>query len=125
MAERDFGGRDLVQENIHVHEMELRKRVAFGKQALRSPIHTRKVHIGVHKKIQKNKRAQWSNEALTLAIKALNEGYKMSEVCKKYKISRSSLRDHVVGRTKGRKMGPKTILSQKEEQNYVSTLASW
>ena len=39
MAEKDLGGRDLVQENLPVHEMELRKRAAFGNEALRSPTH--------------------------------------------------------------------------------------
>ena len=62
------------------------------------------------------RRAQWSNEALYLAIEALDEGYKISEVSRKYKISRSFLKDHLVGRSRGRKMGPKTLLRNDEEQ---------
>ena len=61
------------------------------------------------------KRGQWSNEALNLAIERIDQGYTMAEVSRKYKIPRSSLGDHIMERTKGRKMGPKTILSQEEE----------
>ena len=65
------------------------------------------MHVELPKKIAKSQRAQWSSEALYLAIEGLDDGYKMSEVCEKYNIPSSSLRDHVVGRFKGRKMGPK------------------
>ena len=48
-----------------------------------SPKQPRKLHVEAHKSIAKTKRAQWSSEALHLAVEKLNEGYKMNEVCKK------------------------------------------
>ena len=36
-----------------------------------------------------------------MAIDGLNQGYSMTDVYKKYRIPRSSLRDHYEGRTKG------------------------
>ena len=80
------------------------------------------------KNIQKTKKGHWSNEALRLAIEALDEGGAWSEVSAKYKIPRSSIRDHVIGRIIGRKMGPKTVLSTNEEQklcDYISLIVSW
>ena len=75
-------------------EVNHRKRAPIEKQPLRSLIQPRKIHVGVQKKIQKTKRGQWSNEALHLAIEAFDEGYAMSQVSAKYKICRSSIRDH-------------------------------
>ena len=102
-----------------------RKRWNPSKQALMSPKNPRKVHEGPQKKIAKSKRAQWSTEALHLAIEGLGQGWKMSEVCEKYNIPRSSLRDHVVGRSRDRKMGPKTILTKDEEEKlceYINVM---
>ena len=39
----------------------------------------------------------------------------MSEVCKKFNIPRSLLKDHIVGKFRRRKTGPKAILSMDEE----------
>ena len=49
-----------------------RKSWNSSKQALRSPKNPRKVHEGPQKKIAKSKRAQWSTEALHLAIEGLD-----------------------------------------------------
>ena len=71
---------------------------------------------------------QWSNEALHLAIEGLDEGYKINEVCKKYNIPRSLLRDDVVGKCRRRKMGPKTVLSMDEEEKlceYIKLMVKW
>ena len=54
-----------------------------------------------------------------MAIDGLDQGFSMADVCKKYKISRSSLRDHYEGRTKKRKMGPKTTLTKEKEDKLV------
>ena len=62
------------------------------------------------------------------AIEALDQGHKMSEVCLKYGIPRSSLRDHVEGRTRTRRMGPNTILTQEEEcqlVDYIQMMVLW
>ena len=56
-----------------------------------------------------------SIQALCLAIDALDNGYKFSEVCMKYEIPRSSLRDHYVEITKSTKIGPKGVLTMEEE----------
>ena len=73
-------------------------------------------------------RSQWSNESLELAIEGLGQGYKIFEVCEKYNIPRSSLRDHFLGKSRGRKMGPKTVLSTKEEEKlceYIDLMVNW
>ena len=52
----------------------------------------------------------------------------MSQVCAKYGIPRASLRDHLVGRTRGRKMEPKTVLIMAEEEelvNYIHLMLHW
>ena len=63
-----------------------------------------------------------------MAIERFDEGYKISEVCEKYNIPRSLLRDHIVDRSKGKKMGPKTILSMDEEEklcDYIELMVKW
>ena len=48
--------------------------------------------------------------------------------CEKYNIPRSSLRDHVLGRSIGRKMGPETILTKDEEIelcDYIDEMLKW
>ena len=44
--------------------------------------------------------------------------YKISECSKAFNIPRSSLRDHLSGRTTSKKVGAKTILT-KQEQGFV------
>ena len=90
-----------------------------AKQPLISPKTPRKHAIGMKRKLAKYKRRQWSDEALKLAIEALDQGHKMSKVCLKYGIPKSSLRDHVEGSTKTRRMGPNTILTQEEKCQLV------
>ena len=73
-------------------------------------------------------RSQWSTESLELAIEGLDQGYKIFEVCEKYNIPRSSLRDHFLGKSRGRKMGPKTVLSAQEEEkvcDYINLMVNW
>ena len=73
-------------------------------------------------------RSQWSSESLELAIEGLDQGYKISEVCEKYNIPRSSLRDHFLGKSRGRKMGPKTVLSAEQEEklcDYIDLMVNW
>ena len=64
-------------------------------------------------------RGQWSHESFKIAMNALDQGYKMVDVCMKYEIPKSSLRYHYEGRTRNRKMVPKTILSKEEESKLV------
>ena len=52
----------------------------------------------------------------------------MTKVCKKYNISRFFLKDHVIGRSKGRKIGHKSILSKDEEiklYEYIDLFVKW
>ena len=61
-------------------------------------------------------------------MEGLDQGWKISKVCEKYNIPRSSLRDHVVGRPRGRKMGPKTIFTKDEEEKlceYINVMVDW
>ena len=48
-------------------------------------------------------------------MECYNLGYKISECCEAFNIPRSSLRDHLSGRTTTRKIGAKTILTNEEE----------
>ena len=54
-----------------------------------------------------------------MAIDGLDQGYSMTEVSKKYKILRSSLRDQYEGKIKGRKMGLKIVLTKVGESKSV------
>ena len=65
-------------------------------------------------------RAKWSDQDLKDAISCLDIGYTIKEVCEAFSILRTSLRDHYEGRVKGRKMGPKSILTKEEEENLVA-----
>ena len=48
-------------------------------------------------------------------MEAIDNGHKYSKVSAHYGIPKSSIRDHMNGRTKTRKMGPKGVLSEEEE----------
>ena len=50
-----------------------------------------------------------------MTIEAIYNGHKYSEVCATYGIPRSNLRDHIMGKTKSRKIGPKRVLTKEEE----------
>ena len=60
-------------------------------------------------------RAQWSDRALEMAIEAINNGHSYSKVSVEYKILRYSLRNHMNGKTRSRKMGPKGVFKSEEE----------
>ena len=80
------------------------------------------------KNLGKERRGQWTNEALQLAIQGLDDGYNMAEVSRKYKIPRSSIRDYYEGRTIQRKLEPKTILTNEEELQlveYMHLMVKW
>ena len=57
-----------------------------------------------------------------LAIDALDSGYPLSQVCKKYGIPRSGLRDHYIGKRESRKSGPQGVLIPAEEEKLVHYL---
>ena len=48
-------------------------------------------------------------------MEAIDQGYSYSQVSAEYDIPKSSLRDHVIGKTRSRKMGPKGVLTDEEE----------
>ena len=73
-------------------------------------------------KNNKKKRGLWTNKAVKLAINAVDSGYKMSQVCKQFQISRSSLRNHYEARKKNRKLGPLGGLTTVEEKELVHYL---
>ena len=54
------------------------------------------------------------------AIKALDYDYKIHEVCEAFNIPKSTLRDHYNERIKSRKMGPKCVLTNEEEDKLVA-----
>ena len=73
-----------------------------------------------------SKRAQWTSVALDLVVEAIDMEHSFSLVSAVYGIPKSSLRDRMSGKTKSRKMGPRSILSQEEERSlceYVEDMA--
>ena len=75
----------------------------------------------MHKSNGKARRGQWLDDALQMAIDGLDKGYKMIEVCSKYAISRSLLKDHYAHRTRQRKVGSKIVLTKDKEEKLVDT----
>ena len=69
----------------------------------------------VLKKIRAKRRAKWSDQDLASAIACYDIGYKLSECSKAFNIPKSSLRDHLSGKTNSRKIGTKTIFTKQEE----------
>ena len=67
-------------------------------------------------------RAQWTDEALKEAIQAIDDGYTMEGVSIHYSIPRTSLRDHISGKTISRKMGPAPTLTKGEEVALIHYL---
>jgi hypothetical protein len=89
-------------------------------------IHKNADSIGM--KNQGKKRGAWTNKALKAALDALDDGHKMAEVSKHYKIPRTSLRDHANGKTKCRKYGAKGVLTKEEEKylcQYLEEMVRW
>ena len=84
-----------------------RKNSSIAKENLKSPQKLWKPRNGFKKVGPQINGKKWTNEALKLAIEGINQGYRINEVSKKYGIPRSFLRDHMEGRTRGRRMGPK------------------
>ena len=68
-------------------------------------------------------RSNWSEEDLVKAIDCYDIGYKISDCIKAFNISRSSLRDHLSGRTTSRKIGPKIVLIKQEEGMIITYIA--
>ena len=127
IQEGDLATEGWIEDGLSLHEDALdslrlgvshRKRDLALKEPVRSPIQSTKI-IWSPKKRAKTKMTQWSNEKLELAIKGLDQGYKMFQMYTKYEIPQSSLRDHLVESLKGRKMGPKIVLSMDEERKLI------
>ena len=53
-----------------------------------------------------------------MAIEAIDNGHKYSNICIMYGIPKTSLRDHISGKTKSRKMDPKGLLTKEEESTF-------
>ena len=61
-----------------------------------------------------------------MAMEAIDNGHSYSKVCDEYKIPRSSLKDHMNGKTRFKKMGPKSVLTAEEEialYHYIEEMA--
>ena len=74
------------------------------------------------RKLASKKRGQWSNGALKAAFEALDNGYKMKDVCQKYGIPSSSLRDYYLDKRKCRKLGAAAFLIKDEKAELVQYL---
>ena len=60
-------------------------------------------------------RGNWIDEDLVKTIDCYDLEYKISDCVKAFNIPRSSLRNHLSGKTTTRKSGPKTIPTRQEE----------
>ena len=60
-------------------------------------------------------RGNWTNDFLTKALDCYDLGFKFSDCAKTFNIPKSSLRDHLSGKTTTKRIGPKTVLSKQEE----------
>ena len=65
-------------------------------------------------------RGNWIDEDLIKAIDCYDLGYKINDCVKAFHIPRSSLRNHLSGKTKTRKIGPKIILTKQEEGMIIT-----
>ena len=73
-------------------------------------------------------RAQWSDRALELAMEVFDNDHFYSRIFAKYKILRSSIRDHMNGKTRSRKMDPKGVLTVEDETalcNYIEEMTNY
>lgn len=61
----------------------------------------------------------WTDEQLSQAIDAIENGMRIQTASDLYRIPTSSLRDHLYGITQGRKRGGKCVLTPQEEQLVV------
>ena len=73
----------------------------------------------IRKKNVGKRRVKWTNDDLVAALVCYDVGYKLGECCTTFNIPKSSLRDHLSGKTKFRKIGAKTILTKKEERLII------
>lgn len=64
-------------------------------------------------------RAIWSDEVLKQANDVVDCGYTMRDVCETFDFPRTSLKDYYEGKVKGKKMGPRSILTIEEEVDLV------
>ena len=66
------------------------------------------------------KRKLWSNESMTLAVKAGREGMGLREGARLYNVPHETLRRRVIGAVElGCKPGPPTTLTEEEEEKLV------
>ena len=68
-------------------------------------------------KLRKN--GNWTDEDLNAAMLAIDDGAPIKTVARLYGIPTTSLRDHVSGKTIGRKRGKSGVLSFKEENELI------
>ena len=73
----------------------------------------------IRTKIVPKKRAKWTDQDLESAIACYDVEYKLGECCKAFNIPKSSLRDHLSGRTNSRENGAKTILTKQEQGQII------
>ena len=59
---------------------------------------------------------RWS---LQISYRRAFVGYTMVEVCRKFKIPKSSLKDHIVKRSRGRDLGTKIYSSIRERKEVM------
>jgi transposase-like protein len=70
---------------------------------------------------QPRKMGSWTEETMRLAIKEVKKGNEsMRKIGEKYNIPASSIRDWISGKTSSKKKGPRTVLSQEEENDIVN-----
>jgi hypothetical protein len=78
-----------------------------------------KLRQGRHKSKILKKNGNWSTEALTLAMAAVEDGRKIKEAGEDFGIPPSTLRVHLMGTIQSRKRGKKAVMSEQEETTLV------
>ena len=73
-------------------------------------------------RIQNQQQGMWSSGMLKLAFDAVERGGRVRTIARHYGIPPSSFRDHMYGRTVGRKRGRQGVLTVQEEEELQQYL---
>ena len=70
----------------------------------------------------KKKRAEWTEEQMEKAVRAVNNGSSVNKASKDYRIPRRTLRNHLKSGKTSRKLGRNSVLTTEQEQELCSRI---
>jgi hypothetical protein len=79
---------------------------------------------GVRRSVKRKKNGNWSDEQLSAAIAAFDNGMTMKKTSEQFQVPYTSFREHVYGMRKSRTRGAKGVLSEEEERQLTHWLIS-